>query len=104
MSRQRDIDGGIDLPSTTAEYWEWQLRGACRDEGIDPELFFHPWDEPLAQRRIRANVAISICKVCPVVSECLDWSMKVQEPYGTWGGVSEDDRRRMLRLRRVVRG
>jgi WhiB family redox-sensing transcriptional regulator len=78
--------------------WEygWQWRAACRGE--DAELFFGPgYLEPRDHRERRERQAKAICAVCPVRIECLEYSIKIREPYGIWGGLSEFERRRLIR-------
>ena len=77
-----------------ADAWEWQLRASCRDE--EPALFFHPDGERGAQRRERHRAAKAICTQCPVRTACLDHSLRVPELFGTWGGVSEEERNHLL--------
>jgi WhiB family transcriptional regulator, redox-sensing transcriptional regulator len=78
------------LPSPLATTWDWQLVGACRD--ADPSLFFHPENERGSARSNRDSAAKAICSQCHVVGQCRSWALKVREPYGVWGGLSEDDR------------
>jgi WhiB family redox-sensing transcriptional regulator len=33
-----------------------------------------------------------ICATCPVLKQCAEHALSVREPYGVWGGMSEDDR------------
>jgi len=33
-----------------------------------------------------------VCASCPVIAQCRAHALAVQEPYGIWGGLSEDDR------------
>jgi hypothetical protein len=33
-----------------------------------------------------------ICAGCPVRVECADYAVRAREPYGVWGGLSEEDR------------
>jgi hypothetical protein len=33
-----------------------------------------------------------ICAQCPVILECRDYSLKSQEPFGVWGGLTEAER------------
>jgi WhiB family transcriptional regulator, redox-sensing transcriptional regulator len=79
------------LPGPVADLWEWQLDGSCRD--ADPTLFFHPEGERGAARRNRDAAAKTICATCPVMRQCREHALTVREPYGVWGGLSEDDRR-----------
>lgn len=91
------------LPGPVADLWEWQLDGACRE--ADPTLFFHPEGERGPARRKRAAAAKAICAACPVLEQCREHALAVREPYGVWGGLSEDDREEMYhhgRRRRTV--
>jgi len=78
------------LPRPVADEWEWQYEGACRD--LPAEMFFHPDGERGPRRRNRENTAKAICASCPVMLACQAHALAVQEPYGIWGGLSEDDR------------
>ncbi len=89
------------LPGPNADLWDWQLQGACRSE--DPSLFFHPEGERGAARRNREAAAKAVCAQCPVVTQCVAHALAVREPYGVWGGLSEDDREEIYLSRRVLR-
>lgn len=86
------------LPGPVADLWDWQYRGACRDKGT--EAFFHPQGERGSARRNRAAAAKAVCASCPVMKECREHALKVQEPYGVWGGLSEDERSAILTARK----
>lgn len=78
------------LPGPNADLWDWQLRGLCR--GKDSSLFFHPEGERGAARSSRETAAKEICMNCPVQIPCADHALKVREPYGVWGGMTEEER------------
>jgi WhiB family transcriptional regulator, redox-sensing transcriptional regulator len=78
------------LPGPIADIWEWQLQGACR--AADPDLFFHPEGERGPRRTRRDEAARAVCAGCPVLGQCRDHALAVREPYGVWGGLTEDDR------------
>jgi WhiB family redox-sensing transcriptional regulator len=82
------------LPGPNADLWDWQLHGACRDE--DTDVFFHPEGERGSARVRRETAAKAICARCPVLTECAAHALAVREPYGVWGGMSEDDREAIL--------
>ena len=88
-------------PRPVADEWEWQFEGACR--GMDPEMFFHPDGERGPRRRNRENAAKAVCASCPVMQLCRDHALAIQEPYGIWGGLSEDDRAAILSRRGITR-
>ena len=73
--------------------WEWQERGACRE--TDTTLFFHPQNERGLSRLRRDRAAKAVCARCPVRVECADYAIRAREPYGVWGGLTEEDRERI---------
>src|SRR5690606_42121029 len=77
------------LPGPNADLWDWQLLAACR--GVDSSLFFHPEGERGAARSARENSAKEVCMRCPVRAECAAHALAVREPYGVWGGLTEDE-------------
>ena len=84
------------LPGPNADLWDWQLLAACR--GVDSSLFFHPEGERGAARSARENSAKEVCMRCPVRAECAAHALAVREPYGVWGGLTEDEREEQARL------
>lgn len=82
------------LPTPVTEIWDWQLDGACR--GADSVLFFHPDGERGLARARRQEAAKAVCARCPVITACLHHALSVHEPYGVWGGMSEEERARVL--------
>jgi WhiB family redox-sensing transcriptional regulator len=78
------------LPGPNADLWDWQLHAACRT--VDPDVFFHPEGERGAARRNRDAAAKRVCAGCPVIAQCTAHALAVREPYGVWGGMSEDER------------
>lgn len=71
----------------------WKQRAACL--GVDPELFFATRGDIVPIRRARM-----VCAVCPVRAECLEYALRNEEEFGMWGGLSEKERRPLLRERR----
>jgi WhiB family redox-sensing transcriptional regulator len=73
----------------------WHLKAACR--GPESALFFPPsWSERRDERDDREARAKAICAQCGVRQECLDFALRVREPHGIWGGLTESERRRLL--------
>jgi WhiB family transcriptional regulator, redox-sensing transcriptional regulator len=54
--------------------------------------FFSPEEERGHQRVARETRARAICRRCPLVDDCLEWSIDEQVPHGTWGGMTEKER------------
>jgi WhiB family redox-sensing transcriptional regulator len=73
--------------------WDWQERGACRE--ADTDLFFHPQNERGLARLRRDRAAKAVCARCSVRIECADYAIRAREPYGVWGGLTEEDRERI---------
>ena len=67
----------------------WQDEALCAQ--VDPDLWFPEKGE--SSRRAR-----QVCRSCPVATECLDYALGAGERlYGVWGGLSEQERRRLRR-------
>jgi WhiB family redox-sensing transcriptional regulator len=78
----------------------WLSDAACIGE--DPELFFPIGTSPLAaDQAVRAK---AICRSCSVRSACLEWSLVTYQDAGVWGGLDEEERREIRRLRRRANG
>ncbi len=88
------------LPGPNADLWDWRLAAACRGE--DPSIFFHPEGERGAMKMARDNAAKAVCARCPVVKQCAAHALSVREPYGVWGGLTEEDREFILTGRRTA--
>jgi WhiB family redox-sensing transcriptional regulator len=88
------------LPGPNSDFWDWQMSAACRGE--DPGTFFHPDGERGPARTARERSAKAICARCPIISQCAAHALSVREPYGIWGGMSEEERDAVYR-RRIVR-
>lgn len=82
------------LPGPVADLWSWQMHAACRE--VDDSLFFHPEGERGPRRRARDAAAKAICASCPVLLECREHALAVREPYGVWGGLTEDERQAVV--------
>jgi len=72
---------------------EWHGRGLCAGE--DPDVFFPSRGEPGTQAR-------QICAACAVRDECLAYAIGADE-FGIWGGLDQDERRKLRRRQRRKR-
>jgi WhiB family redox-sensing transcriptional regulator len=89
----------LDTLIARTEYLRpWQDEAACR--GADGALFFASDPERRASRSRREARAKAICQRCPVIEQCLAFALRVEEPCGIWGGLSEDERARVVTDRR----
>ncbi|WP_411103300.1 WhiB family transcriptional regulator [Streptomyces sp. cmx-4-9] len=78
------------LPGRAEHHWIWQAEAACRGVGSEP--FFPPEGERGKDREAREEAAKAVCGACPVRARCLDHALRVSEPYGVWGGLTEKER------------
>ncbi|MFD5395877.1 WhiB family transcriptional regulator [Streptomyces sp. NPDC127097] len=72
---------------------DWRHDAVCRE--ADPELFFPVGNTGPALLQIEE--AKAVCRRCPVMGQCLQWSLESRQDTGVWGGMSEDERRAMRR-------
>jgi WhiB family redox-sensing transcriptional regulator len=68
---------------------DWATSAACR-QGHPDELFV---------RGAEQNKAKLVCAGCPVRAECLAEALDNQIEWGVWGGMTERERRALLRRR-----
>ena len=66
---------------------EWVTLAHCRN--VEPEELFV---KGAAQRK-----AVAICRHCPVVLQCRADALDNEVEYGVWGGMTERQRRALLR-------
>lgn len=82
------------LPHPVISEWTWQIEGLCR--GMDSAVFFHPDGERGSARARRQASAKNVCSGCPVLVRCRTHALNVHEPYGVWGGLSEEERQAVV--------
>jgi WhiB family transcriptional regulator, redox-sensing transcriptional regulator len=68
---------------------QWAAQGACR--GSDPDALFV---QGAAQNRAKL-----VCLSCPVRTECLSDALDSKIEFGVWGGMTERERRALLKRR-----
>lgn len=71
---------------------EWSARAICRT-GDPDELFA----EGAGQNRAKV-----VCNGCPVRTECLASALDNRIEHGVWGGMTDRERRALLRRRPTV--
>jgi WhiB family redox-sensing transcriptional regulator len=92
MSREEPVSmrrSAWGFDSGESEMW--------RDDAIcsstDPEAFY-------PDKGNSSRDAKTICALCPVQPDCLDYALRRDERFGVWGGLSERERRSLKRQRR----
>ena len=81
--------------TTARSTWvkDWAQHGACGK--AEPDALF--------VRGAAQQTAKQVCMGCPVIAECLAYSLDNQIEFGVWGGMTERQRRALLKRRpRVV--
>lgn len=73
----------------------WTASASCGAGRMAPDALFV---EGSAQREVRA-----VCAACPVRLECLADALDNRMDFGVWGGMTERERRVLLRRRPDVR-
>src|SRR5882762_8426747 len=68
---------------------DWRVNAACH--GDDPDELFVRGAE---QRKAKL-----VCVACPVRTECLAEALDNRIEFGVWGGMTERERRALLRRR-----
>ena len=71
----------------------WAKQALCAD--ADPDLWY-----PAEEDHATAAAAIKVCNRCPVRADCLAHALAIREPRGIWGGLTAEQRRRLLAGRR----
>lgn len=80
------------MASIKSKRQDWRTKGRCRDS--DPDGLFVRGAE---QRRAKL-----VCIGCPVRTECLAEALDNRIEFGVWGGMTERERRALLRRRSDV--
>ena len=86
--------GNVALTWIRTHDWDadaWRNRAACRD--TSPELFFPIGTTGVALDQIDA--AKRVCGQCAVTAECLEFALATNQEAGVWGGLTEEERRRL---------
>ena len=76
-------------PAPADSLQDWTAASACKSADPD-ELFV----SGAAQNRAKA-----VCMGCPVRTECLADALDNRVEFGVWGGMTERERRALLRKR-----
>ena len=75
------------------EYQPWMDLALCAQ--VDPEAFF-------PEKGASPRAAKRVCTECPVRTQCLEYALANGERFGVWGGLSEQERRKLMRERNAA--
>lgn len=70
----------------------WTENALCAQ--VDMDGFF-------PEKGVPTRPAKAVCARCPVRETCLKYALDNNERFGVWGGLSERERRRLLRDRQA---
>lgn len=81
---------------------KWKLRAACQKHPR-PNIFHPPparqgasetlkRSQAEKRRRIIIAEAKTVCRRCPVKTDCLAYAVARDNKYGIWGGLTSDER------------
>ena len=76
--------------SKVEEVNNWEDEAACKTTKEVPSGWFYP-EKGWTHLHPYVKAALAVCKECPVQLKCLEYAL-VKEPYGIWGGMTEQQR------------
>ena len=80
----------MSIAAVTEEWTqEWASQARCSSQ--DPDALF--------VRGKAQHDAKAVCKACPVLAQCLAEALDNRTEFGVWGGMTERERRALLRRR-----
>lgn len=68
---------------------DWMAQGNCRRVG--PGVMYPDNGAGVARAK-------KVCSDCSVKSPCLDYAIATRQNHGVWGGCSERQRRKIIRV------
>jgi WhiB family transcriptional regulator, redox-sensing transcriptional regulator len=71
----------------------WADGAPCREK---PALFYPDEAETRGAQYDATKQAKAICRRCPVLQDCARWALSRPEQFGIWGGMTPNDRTRVL--------
>lgn len=70
----------------------WREDALCRQ--VDPDLFMPEVGGSTTEAR-------RTCMACEVRRQCLDYAVDTAQHWGVWGGLGQQELRRLIRARRA---
>jgi len=69
----------------------WMEKASCR--GVDTDIFMPSGRGPFDP--VKKELALSYCNTCPVKAECVEYALSFDITVGIYGGLTQNDRRRL---------
>lgn len=82
----------IPIFRSSNELEGWKKFASCAH--TDPEVFFPEKGDSTKQAK-------KICSSCDVTRQCLEYALDNDEQFGIWGGLSEQERSKLRKVRTV---
>jgi WhiB family redox-sensing transcriptional regulator len=81
----------VSATAVMVDLWagEWTSQARCTSQ--DPDALF--------VRGKAQHDAKAVCRTCPVLAQCLAEALDNRTEFGVWGGMTERERRALLRRR-----
>jgi WhiB family redox-sensing transcriptional regulator len=89
VSAVREHFSSTDQERVMETRWNWRSASRCRTTNAE-DLFVTGRKQREARR---------FCRTCPVRTECLAHALDHRIEFGVWGGMTERERRALLRRR-----
>lgn len=71
----------------------WMVNALCK--GRDTNDFYIEMTVKGAAEQLRKIK--SVCRMCPVIAECLSYAIETNEQFGVWGGFSTKERNKIAK-------
>ncbi|QAU07207.1 WhiB family transcription factor [Gordonia phage Asapag] len=88
LNRNRNVS---DILASISTRPRWHIDAPCSQ--ADADAWFPEKGESTANAK-------RVCMGCDVRTTCLEWALEHKEKFGVWGGLSELERRHLLKERR----
>jgi WhiB family redox-sensing transcriptional regulator len=83
------------MPESNHADWEWMKDAACKPDP-DNEVYITWLFFPDSEKDPHVADAKDVCNSCGVQQECLKYAMDTRQVYGIWGGLTEEERRKLV--------
>lgn len=76
---------------------DWREDALCADNpDVQPDEWFRLGETRTYDRK-HLEMLRSVCRVCPVQAQCLEWAIEHEPDWGVWAGTTPTDRAKLRR-------
>lgn len=54
---------------------------------------------PDAGGEFQARAAVRVCERCPAIEACAEWAISTRQQWGVWGGLTRNERAKIIEQR-----